>query len=42
MSERSERIMNTGFVRRPGAERVIGAPDGRPSQTVRTNSKERQ
>ena len=26
MSERSERIMSTGFVRRPGAEQVIGAP----------------
>jgi hypothetical protein len=26
MSERSERTMSTGLVRRPGAERVIGPP----------------
>jgi hypothetical protein len=33
MTERSEGIISTGVVRRPGAERLTGDPDHRGGQT---------
>ena len=38
----SERIMSTGLVRRPSAERVTGAPDVRTDDRLHVTKEEHQ